>query len=713
MSQTYNNTACGLNFVETTHRITSRSCGLPGVGLPATYNMSGMPSTCVSYERAILYWSESSGNSSATVTITNPLGQVSSYFSQTIGTGIDKCWGEPASVSFRSDITQSITGNGNYIVNISNGVYPVDGATLLIIYRDLNATYQGRMIIWDGNLAYNNGIPSSLTMTYSAACAASTSAKAFVMGGDLQICGTCPTHTSTLNGSPVSFPNQFWNNDMISTSISGGQSSSVFGITPCSNDCYVWVSMGLYYSTTACTTCPPVVNFPTTTFQDNVTCNGACDGEAVVIQSGGIPPYTYLWSPAPGSGQGTPIASNMCPGTYTITVTDASPCAAPVSVSTVVISEPGPFTSTMSQVNVSCFGNNDGEATVTVAGGTVPFTYLWTPSNQTTATATGLVAGTYTVTVTDNQGCKTINSVTITQPPAAMSITFSAIDSVSCNGGSDGSATANASGGTPPYNYSWNSAPVQTTAIATGLSAGTYTVTATDVNGCSITDNVTINEPTLLNPNASVTSNYNGRDVSCNGDCDGDATSSPSGGIPPYTYLWDDPSTQITPVATGLCAGTYTVTVTDNNGCIQIGFVTVNEPDTLAAPVAVISNYNGEDISCNGGSDGEAAVTPVGGTPAYTYSWNTIPIQTDSVATGLSAGTYDVTVTDVNGCDTTVSITLTEPVLLTAATAVTSDYNGQDVSCNGASDGEAAVTAAGWYFTLYLFMGCQCRQPDN
>ncbi|MFH1320563.1 MAG: CUB domain-containing protein [Bacteroidota bacterium] len=697
MSETYNNINCGLNFVQTTHRITSRSAGLPGVGLPATYNISGLPATCITIERGILWWSESSGNTSAVITVTNPLGNTSSYTSQIIGTGVDKCWGEPASQSFRADITQSVTGNGNYTINISSGDYAVDGATLFIIYRDMNATYEGHFILWDGNLAYNSGVPSGLTLTGFNACANSTSATAFVMGGDLQIAGTCPAHTSTLNGAPISYPNEFWNNDMTSTSITAGQSSASFGIAPCSNDCYVWVSMGLYYQTTTCTTCPPVTNFPTTTFQNNISCAGDCDGEAVVVQTGGMPPYTYTWNSIPV--QNTPIATGLCPGIYTVTVTDASGCSSPISITDVTITSAPPFTSTMTQVDVSCFGNNDGQATVSASGGTPGYVYAWDdPSNQTTTTATGLYAGTYTVTITDNMGCTNTNSVTINQPPATMSITITVIsnyngEDVSCFGASDGSASASASGGTPGYSYLWSDG--QTAATATGLSAGTYSVTATDANGCTVIGNLTINDPPLLTAPVAVTSDFNGQDVSCNGASDGEATASPTGGTGAYTYLWNTIPVQIIAVATGLSAGTYDVTVTDANGCDTTVSITLTQPDTLLSTAAVTSNYNGEDVSCNGACDGAATASPIGGTAPYSYLWDDPGAQTTATATGLCDGTFNVTVIDANGCMTAVNITLTEPPLLAATTAVTSDYNGQDVSCNGASDGEAAVYPSG------------------
>ena len=165
----------------------------------------------------------------------------------------------------------------------------------------------------------------------------------------------------------------------------------------------------------------------------------------------------------------------------------------------------------------------------------------------------------------------------------------------------------------------------------------------TDANGCTATASATVNEPTSLTASAT------GNPASCNGVCDGDATVTPAGGTTNYTYNWDDGAFQTTATATGLCAGTYNVTVTDANGCTATASFTVTEPTALTA------STTGNPASCNGGCDGDATVTPAGGTTSYTYLWDDGSAQTNATATGLCDGTYNVTVTDANGCTATAS----------------------------------------------------------
>src|SRR5690606_16659043 len=167
-----------------------------------------------------------------------------------------------------------------------------------------------------------------------------------------------------------------------------------------------------------------------------------------------------------------------------VTVTDANNCT---KTTTVTIAEPVLLEASIALtnvVNVSCFDGNDGSAMVTVSGGTAPYTYSWSPSGGTAATASGLTAGTYTVTVTDGNLCTTTRTSTIAQP-TALTATTSQVN-VSCNNGSDGSALVTVSGGTAPYTYSWSPSG-GTAATASGLTAGTYTVTVTDGNLCTIT----------------------------------------------------------------------------------------------------------------------------------------------------------------------------------------------------------------------------------
>ncbi|MBU2921606.1 T9SS type A sorting domain-containing protein, partial [Winogradskyella psychrotolerans] len=221
----------------------------------------------------------------------------------------------------------------------------------------------------------------------------------------------------------------------------------------------------------------------------------------------------------------------------------------------------------------------------------------------------------------------------------------------------------------------------QTTAIATGLVAGTYNVVVTDANGCTANASVTVTEPTMLTASAMVSSSYNGQDLACNGASNGEATVSASGGTMGYTYQWDDPMNQTTAIATGLVAGTYNVVVTDANGCTASNSVTINEPATITT--SIIST----DVSCNGSNNGTVDLTVSGGTAPYTFIWSNSATTEDMV--GLSSGTYNVVVTDANGCTATDSVTINEP------TAITTSIISTDVSCNGSNNGTVDLTVSG------------------
>ncbi|WP_329804352.1 T9SS type A sorting domain-containing protein, partial [Flavobacterium facile] len=256
--------------------------------------------------------------------------------------------------------------------------------------------------------------------------------------------------------------------------------------------------------------------------------------------------------------------------------------------------------------------------------------------------------------VTDANSCITFVDFTITEP-TVLALTAAAQTNVSCNGGSNGSASVTPSGGTPGYTYSWSPSG-GTAATATGLSAGTYTVTVTDANSCTTFVDFTITEPTVLALTAAAQTN-----VSCNGGLNGSASVTPSGGAGGYTYSWS-PSGGTAATATGLSAGTYTVTVTDANSCTTFVDFTITEPTVLALTAASQTN-----VSCNGGATGTASVNiPTGGAGGYIYNWtpgNPTGDGTTSVS-GLTAGTWTCTVTDANSCTTFVDFTITEPTAI-------------------------------------------------
>jgi len=417
----------------------------------------------------------------------------------------------------------------------------------------------------------------------------------------------------------------------------------------------------------------------------NVSCNGLCDGDATVGASGGTQPYTYLWT----NSDTTATADSLCAVLiYSVIITDDNGCTVSNSVT---ISEPPALTSGITSTNVNCGGACDGSATLTISGGTAPYTYLWNPTSQTDSTATGLCTGTHNATITDANGCTIISStITITEPDTLVDSLVSMTPS-QCLGACDGSAAISVSGGTPPYTYLWNDPDTQTTAIADSLCASTYIVTVTDSNGCIATLNVIVEGPGGLS--STIDTNIN---ASCNGLCDGVAVVLATGGTTPYTFAWIDVFISDTipgktdSIIDSLCAGNYIAVVTDSNGCKTTApLITINEPTAFSV------NITGMGVSCNGDSDGTATASLTNGIPLFDYVWSSgvstlNSTDTTNTETGLTIGTYTVTVIDNNGCIAIDSVLITEPPILT--TVIT---DSTDASCGGVCDGSATVATSG------------------
>ncbi len=412
----------------------------------------------------------------------------------------------------------------------------------------------------------------------------------------------------------------------------------------------------------------------TITDSNDVSCFNVCDGDATVSASGGTPPYTYLWNP---TGQVTQTAALLCAGTHVAQVTDATGC---LTTAIVVIDQPADLVAIASVLtDPNCNGSCDGVATVSVAGGTGPYTYQWDdPATQTTLNATGLCGGSFSVVVTDANGCVAIGLATLVEP-LALSLSLSSVDA-SCNGACDGTASVIVNGGVTPYSYTWSNG--DTTQMADSLCANTYVITITDANLCAIISTITVGEPASL-----IASIFSTQDVSCNGNCDGFATATQSGGTAPYTYSWSDG--QITPTAINLCIGSYDITISDANGCSDVTTATIDQPNTITLSI------NKTDVQCNGNCDGTATVSANGGIPPYTYQWNDPFFQTTPMADSLCDGVFNVTVSDANGCNSSAFVLVIQPNALSILIDSVTESN-----C-GNQDGGACVNIAGGFFPYF------------
>ncbi len=589
------------------------------------------------------------------------------------------------------ETTQSISGliGGTYSVTVTNGQNCIETGSVFIttppnVFVTIDATPtvcegesdgEATAVVTGGTPPFTyfwsnggttetiTGLPAgtySVLVTDANGCQASASATIIevdelnvTVNATEVVCGAENTGSAFVNVSGGMEPYTYaWSN--------GGSGTSVENLEDGTYSVVVTDALG----------CTGVAEFTITIIDDfsisvvprDVLCFGGNDGSILVTASGGTPPYTYMWD----NGFSGMEITDLTAGSYTVTVTEANNCTI---VETITINQPPLLTIGVTGSNPDCFGESSGTASAFANGGTLPYTFNW--SNEAEGTdLSDLPAGTYSVTVTDANFCTAVGEVTLVDP-LEINLTVSA-PIIECAGTNSGSATAIPSGGTMPYNYMWSNGG--TTQTITGIPAGIYGVTVTDANGCEVSAN-TISVQEL--PEIQIT--FDVTDISCTDQDVGIIATMVTGGTGPYTYLWDNGMT--TSTISGLAAGTYSVTVTDDNGCEATGMATVNQTPGLSV------GATSTNITCAGFNDGTATAIVSGGTAPFSYSWSTGD-DTETV-TGLAPGTYTVVVTDVNECSGQASVTITAPPAMSLQTSAI------DATCTGSNDGSATVVAMG------------------
>lgn len=405
-----------------------------------------------------------------------------------------------------------------------------------------------------------------------------------------------------------------------------------------------------------------------------ITCNGSANGQINAIAT----PNTGIVFSIDGGFNYFPSGAfnALAPGAYTVRIKDQKGCEAnssPVTITqpTVVVASAGTV------VNVACKGTNTGSIQVVGAGGVGGYTYsLNGGAFQASDSFTGLTAASYTIAVRDANGCVDSEVVTITEP-TLLTASIASQTNVNCNGNSNGSVEVTGAGGVGPYMYSLNSGAFQNApGIFTGLAAGTYTVTVRDANLCTTNVLVTITQPAIL----SLTLNSK-TDVACNGNSTGSITVTGSGGTLPYQYDIGS-GFQASGTFSGLSASTYTITVRDAQNCTTSINVTINQPSLLQGNITSQTNVN-----CFGNATGSVTVNGTGGTGSYLFALDAGAFGGSGTFSGLTAGSYTITIRDANMCTTTVPVVIIQPTALGG-----SIVNLTDALCNGSSSGTVEVS---------------------
>ncbi len=403
--------------------------------------------------------------------------------------------------------------------------------------------------------------------------------------------------------------------------------------------------------------------------QGNINCNSP-SASVNVTGSGGTGNYVFSWS----NGQFGPTASFLAGGQYTVTLTDQNGCTTTKN-GTIQQTLP-PIASIQNQVNVKCNGFSNGSATASGTNGTPNYSFNWS-NGFSGAQLNQVPAGIYTVTLTDGMGCTSSSAVNISQPPALVVGTTST--NVTVVGTNTGTASATASGGTPPYTFNWpNNLNTQN---IINLGVGTYTVTVSDGNLCTATGQATVNPPACSGAGVNVSATP----PSCNGGANGMAVATATGS-PNFSFEWSNGTTTTgsnSSIISNLATGSYSVTMTDGNGCSDTESFFINQPNQLAGFVSSQTN-----VECFGENSGTVSLSATGGTAPYTFQWNNCG--NCPIVNNLSAGIYFVTVIDGNNCTQTINVLITQP-----SQQLTVTTTGTDESAVNANDGTAIASPTG------------------
>jgi gliding motility-associated-like protein len=419
----------------------------------------------------------------------------------------------------------------------------------------------------------------------------------------------------------------------------------------------------------------------------NPSCAGSSNGSATVsITNPGTSTFTYSWTTTPP--QINAVATNLPAGNYTIFVTDNNGC---ISKASAILNNPPPIPATINTNPTICTGSVGSATAAITSGGTAPYTYTWSPSGGNAATAGNLAQGSYSVAITDANGCMasatgSVSSTGFTWAAAASST------NPTCIGSSNGTATLSISNpGTSSFTYSWTTTPVQTNSVATSLSANSYTVSITDNNGCVSSSSVTLTNP------PPITATVNTNPTICTGSTGSATVSVLSGGTAPYTYTWLTNPTQAGQSISNLPQGVYSAFITDVNHCQSQAIFSGTVSSTPASWNAVADQT---PATCFGKANGTATVSIANAPAGTTYTctgWSTSPVQTGTLATGLSAGNYTATIQDNNDCIGKAFVTVTQPypIVLTTETssAICTTNNGTAIVF---ASGGTSPYAAAW-----------------
>jgi len=615
IATSYVNTDCGLGYVHGRVKLGKRG-SIAGVNQPAPITITGLP-PCFQILKAYLYCGGSGNGIAITASVTNPAATNSLFPMTLIGSHVDKCWGYAGTRNYRADITALITGNGNYMVsgiptNPPTAGNDMDGASIIIIYKDPTQNWTGSIVIGDGCQVGIGGTQTN-TLTGFTSCGPSTFAQGFYIVSDMQNVGTFPMkmNNAAFNFTYANGIQNWWDYCVGPASpVTAGQTSFPFGVSS-SNDCYNIVVEGMYWRTT-CNVC--VVSNLTITPIVTSTCT---IGSATAVVTGGNAPYSYTWTPSAAT---TSAINSVAPGSYTVNVKDATGCF----TGTAVVLIPANVTTLAVNSSTICFGKT---TTLTAVGAN---SYTWTPiatlntGNGPAVIASPTTTTIYTVTGTNSLGCVgTITSTVVVNPLPVIAVN----NPTACL---NTSFTLTSNGGN---SYSWSGPNAYVSAlqnpsfaVASPSLNGNYTVMVTSIQGCTQTAvaNVSVVPlPTvsIVGTNTLCSNNYNGSPSSVIITASG-ATS----------YTWNipvgyaasslnSPSFTLTPPNTNIQT-VATLSVTGSNGsCTNSAVYTIT---VIPNPTIAVTSMS----ICVGES------TTLTSTGATTYTWS--PSLTLNTANGSS-----------------------------------------------------------------------------